>query len=331
MNTRLLLSTIATASAIAAYAAIDPTLPSDSLVTFSESLTPSVALPDADGTYSTDRLTRMTLSEHGYVADSVQITGGAFRFYAPDTSVSDDPADWQMKWYSLAGYAVNPPLEYYLNPLYLASGYGTLNAIPLADGLYKIYYFDQKDNGQHYNLFTFESVGDEQEATFPPSMFLINAGNEAIEIMESEDTPGVYEADVTLPEPDFKISFQKQGYWIPGFIFGPSDITDSALTNGEKAAVEFGVNTWIPFTYSETATETPLAAGEEAHVLLDFSGPTNYITISKAGTTEIEDASTESKRPAAMFNLQGRHIDGGYKGLRVTLFNDGTSSLTLQR
>lgn len=328
MNARLFISLAAAAVASAAWAGITPSLPTDSLTTFSAAQTPSVALPDAEGNYSVDNLIKMVHTEHGYEAQGVTVTGGGIRIYAPDTSVSTDEADWSMTWFGLADFAVNPPLDHYLNPLYAVTSYSTYKDIPLPDGDYNIYYFDQLDNGQHYNLFTYEAVGETGQIGYPPYMYLINMANEGIEIPQSDAHDGVYEADVTLPAPDFKISFQRQGYWIPGFIFGPVNTASSALESNVKAPIEFGVNTWTPFTYSTAATvDDQLGEGEEAHVIIYFAGTTNYINVTRQGVTGVTDIATDDKTVTERYNLQGIPVSDDYSGLTIVRYSDGTSSL----
>lgn len=327
MKAHKILLTIAAATAAGgAYANVNVTLPSDSLVTFTAEQAPRIAIAQADGSFSTDNLIPMSLTEHGYMAENVKVENGGFRFYAADTSTSEDPADWQMKWFTLAPFAVTPVLEHYLNPLY-AYGSGMPEDVEVTDGSYTIYYFDQIDNGQHYNLFTLYPSSDTDEVGYPPQVYLMNMSNETITLPESDETPGLYTAKVALPAPDFKISYQDQGYWIPGFIFGPVDTSNTELYALSKAPIAYGTNTWTPFTYSPDPPYKvlTLTEGQEADVTVDLSGDENYITIDPHVILGVEAATDEyaSTREVGRYTLSGTPLPPGASGLCVILYADG--------
>lgn len=322
---------LASTVAMMSFATVNPALPTDSLTVFPDSIVPAIGLPDADGNYSLDRLINMKSTEHGYEADSVVITDGAFRFYAPNTSASEDTALWKRDWFTLSVGAVNPPLEYYLNPLYTIITGGP-QAIEIPNGTYHFWYFDQTDNGQHYNLFTYAPVGDSGENTpYPPSLYIIDMANQWVEVPQSADTPGLYEGDILLPEDNFKVSFQRDGYWIPGFIFGPAVTGNTALAIGSNVPIEFGTNTWTPFTYATDAeTDSIIKGGETVYFTIDLSGVTNYMTIKREKTSIVSNGIGSERRVTARFNMQGIPVTEG-KGMTIVKYSDGTSQLEYNR
>lgn len=313
-------------------ASVNPTLPTEDLTVFPDSLVPRIGLRLADGSFSTDSVVNMTNTEHGYEAD-VSVRNGGFRFYAPNTSMSDNESDWVMTWYTLADFAVNPPLEYYLNPLYLSHADEAYSYVPIPDGDYHVYYFDQLDNGQHYNLFTYTPADGGGEVGFPPAVYLINMMNDGIEIAES-DEPGIYKATIDLPAPDFKVSFQKQGYWIPGFIFGPVDASVNSLYSYEKIPIAFGTNTMTALIYDADPVPTSYALeeGMKARVTVDLSGPDNFIRITNNTLTGVDVSENDVQPVTAVrtYNLQGFEVEGrSWRGPAVRVYSDGSVSKTI--
>lgn len=331
------------------FANVNVELPTENLVTFPDNLVPCVGLPDADGNFSTENLVTMEKTLHGYEVSNVTVGENGFRFYAADTGNSDDSADWTMKWYSLADFGVNPPLEYYLNPLYVLNEYTTNPHITPTPGDYNIYYFDQLDNGQHYNLFALEPADGHGTPEYPAKLFLLDYVNTAIELDEYPGTTGIYASTVTLPEYGFKISYQSQGYYVPGFIFGPVDSSEADLTMNVRCPIDFGVNTAVPFTYEDvqavsedTGTETPsqsvarraggdgpmraARAGDQVFVMVDLSGPNNYIMLTDGLPTGFQDLHTDEGQGGepVYYNLQGSLLDNPAKGTTVVaVYPDG--------
>lgn len=326
-----------------AHADVNVYLPTDDLVTFPEGKEPSVVLPDAARAFdatSTANVITMVKNVHGYLAENVTIGEDGFCFYAADSDETEDPSEWTMTYYSLAPFGVNPPLDHYLNPLYKQHPDLENPAIKPQPGTYNIYYFDQLDNGQNYHMFALEPADGEGEVGFPPELYLLDFINDATALTEWPGLTGVYTATVVLPDYGFKISYQSQGYYIPGFLFGPVYTDDAEIVENKEIPIAFGTNTGSVFSYSgarvanKPGQERLVAAGSQVGVIVNLAGDTNFLQVVGTLPTSVEELIeiVSKPEPESYWSLEGTRLSDPEPG-RITIarYADGHTAKIVVR
>lgn len=191
-----------------------------------------------DGNDYVDKV-QMTAGAEWYELDNVDLTSGGFIILGMHESGTTGTL------YSLTGWAVEPALITWPNPLGIAAT--DADYIEVEPGVYDIRFHERDKTGSGYNMVTLLPADNPDAMVYPPSLYLVADNTRYVELPGNAAT-GEYTAEVTLPD-RFVVAYEHYT-GVAAFIFGPENASEATLAYGTPVHLKYGANTTTPFTYA---------------------------------------------------------------------------------
>lgn len=238
-----------------------------------------------DGNDYVDKV-QMTAEAEWYELDNVDLTSGGFIILGMHASGTTGTL------YTLTGWAVEPALITWPNPLGIAAT--DADYINIESGVYNIRFYERATTGSGYNMVSLFPSDNPDAKVYPPSLYLVADNTHYVELPGNAAT-GEYTAEVTLPD-RFVVSYEPYTD-IAAFIFGPENASDATLVSGTPVRLKYGANPTTPFTYAPKDG----AGGSAQTVTLNLVDGT--LLVGELTPTALDDV--ETGRPDAGVRVDG--------------------------
>lgn len=200
-----------------------------------------------DGNDYVDKV-QMTAEAEWYELDNVDLTSGGFIILGMHASGTTGTL------YTLTGWAVEPALITWPNPLGIAAT--DADYIDVEPGVYDIRFHERDNTGSGYNMVSLLPSANPDAKVYPPSLYLVTDDTHYVELPGTA-APGEYSAEMTLPD-KFVVAYEHHT-GIAAFIFGPENASDATLVSGTPVRLKYGANPTTPFTYAPKDGESDAA------------------------------------------------------------------------
>lgn len=251
---------------------------------YSQSSSPYIVPVDADGNPLADKIVNMTQNGNFYEIDGVEIESG-FLFAGIGQT--------EGTYYSLTGWAVNPPVLGLLNPLTISSGD---QYIKMPSGTYDLRFYARETVSSGYNHFTIVPSDNSEGPFYPQKLFLLVDGGTNIEV---PGTDGVYTLTENIPE-SFKIAYEPRDD--ANYEYGSVSATDTDLQTGEPVAIGLSKNTDVRFT-----CQPQDLTADDYELTISLVKDDSFVRIGADETTDIDavTADIDNNHVARYYTLQG--------------------------
>ena len=235
-------------------------------------------------------------------AEGMAIGSEGFIFYAEGVNASGETVG---TYYSVSSRANKPAGEAanfgFNNPLSLvADSQVGQKYINVGEGTYDIEFGAEGTN----RYFSIIRTDDPNYRVYPPELYLMT-GDDNSAYITVPGTDGEYEMTLELPA-GFRIAYQKM-YNVAAYILAPSD-GNYELTNKVETPLTEASETPDMFVYS--SADNRLRSGSKALIHISLHPENEGVTVSRTGTTSIDDSVAESVSHASYYDMGGRMLAG---------------------